>query len=252
LRVEVLQNDPDFPPTKLGGKAPTPPDPELNGISVIAHVDSVKLGLKEHPSQHYFTTWKEEGESMSSVLDEKLKLRIKFGVLKVQNLKRGVWKGAFHAGNATDLKADVSLVTDTGEELTQPQNLDWYRVDWDLPFRGSDKLRESLTRLKAVAAAPSTNLPQYLRNEAIDLLLVGREAYLLLFYSYDSPQIIYLDKAKKDGFKLSGSAGAGIMTPFGRYKVRVTIYCKETTLKELSYDVRVSDWNDFTITQVGD
>ena len=204
----------------------------------------------EHHSQSHYVTWKEKNEP-KEVLLQKPRLAIRFGVIKVTNLRRRMVEGRIGEANATHVKADMQLMflgqyTESGEFSPYAPSsalgiwsdriqLNWYKDGWHRRLHAIEEEsgQEVLQRLKHVLRTP-TILLDYLRNPNLDMLPIGREAFLLLFYTIEGQSFFYTDYG---------------MDFLGRYKVKIDIYSNELEPETHLYDLNIRSWKDFELKE---
>jgi hypothetical protein len=211
----------------------------------------------EHKSQHFQAIWNEQSES-PDIITDKPKVSYKFGVLKVSNLHRDAKHQRFRGGMATGLKADMEIkrishkvadgrfIPETEEEKvwSSAMPLTWYDEGWNMSLRkeetptgNEEKQARTIEELKRIANNPLYFLRTYFRKESLDALPQGRDAYLLLFTTcINMPH----------GFYPTFGNAAYL---FGEYKLKVSIFANEGSVENLGYDLKMSDWNDFTISE---
>jgi hypothetical protein len=244
LNVDALRNDTNVPESVLTSFDAIRDD-------VLVYASRAGNTATEHRSQCHLVTWKERNEPPSIV--SRARLRIKFGVLKVTNQQRRVSRGVFAEGIATNLKAEMSVLplgVYTIDGRWSPQDdqlwlnaraLDWYKEGWQDRLKrleGTDAAtQEAINELKHIVAQP-TILSQYLRNETQDILPIGDEAYLLLFYTIDGVRAWFHTFGFRNYF-------------LGRYLLKVKLYSHEIAKpRYYTFQLDIRSWNDFGLKEV--
>lgn len=174
---------------------------------------------------------------------------MKFAVLRITNQPRRLRRFRLRAGNATNLKADLSIMpleewgTPASESVLGKWSdiiqLSWYRDGWDSEFRPTDASDQggpmAVARAKQAFTYPPLLIEKYLKNETIDMLPTNRPAYLWLFFTIDNiPKL----------FHTAGSFQGAIQ---GKYKLNVGISSSELSLREQTFVLKLRDRYDFTV-----
>jgi len=228
LRLDALLNDP-----KLGSEPLLQPNPKEGPRSA------------ELPVQHLIIL------SLSPNPEESVPLLFKFGVLKVLNQARGL--SHLGEGVATNLKADVQIslagsYTEKGDfslydkksrTWSDRQPLRWYHENWTSslkPVEGGEKLKQSIVEMKRIAQYPLLLADKYLIDESKDILQVGDEAYLIVFYTQAGNRSWFYPSQRNQ-------------MPWGRYKLKIRISAYELKPQTKVYDLDVRAWNDFSLKE---
>jgi hypothetical protein len=127
------------------------------------------------------------------------------------------------------------------KQWSNPETLSWHRQGWIRPVRPIENTNEDTIRaigeLERIVRSPLVLLDRFLRNEKVELLPVGKPAYLILFYTVDN------------GLFLVFSAGGGARF-LGKYKLKLTLWSTELNPKDYYFELEIPNWNNFTIKPV--
>lgn len=135
---------------------------------------------------------------------------------------------------------DGRLIPDEGQLWLDARALDWYKEGWQDQLKrleGTDAAnQEAINELKQIVMQP-TILARYLRNETKDMLPIGDEAYLLLFYTIDGVRAWFHTFGFRNHF-------------LGRYLLKVKLYSNEIAKpRYYLYELDIQSWKDFTIRE---
>jgi hypothetical protein len=229
---------------------PRPNNPD-EGIKTTFAYQKGDYPKAEYTPTYYIARWTEDGTKEIS------KLILKFGGFGVLNRPRNPFRLVFHAGRATNLRADI-FVTQIAEWQNNtmveiPKNkqttrgtfpLYWFRYHWDQPdlhiltLDQKEAAKQTIENWKSMRNKPSQLVLCYLKNEVLDELTVSRANFLILFVTMPE-------------WKSFLSIGEYDFRPFGEYLYKLRITCNETSTDTLFYKLSIRSWNDYTFTFLG-
>lgn len=178
----------------------------------------------------------------------------KFGIVRVQNLSRNLKARRLSEGVATNLKADIQFMflgayTDKGDfsqynkkfmSWSARMPLKWHHEGWDDPLRpveDGEKLKQSIEEMKRVAQYPLILGDRYLTEKGKDILQVGDEAFIRVFYTQGENRVWFLPSER-----------ASML--LGKYKFKIRVSAYERKPRTRFYELDIKGWNEFKTTEV--
>jgi hypothetical protein len=190
--------------------------------------------------------WTEKGE------DEIQKLLFKFVTLGVINQGRNLFNGVIHAGRASNLRADIRIrqthiwkennmvKLETETPFSHPHPLNWWRELWDekialLSLNPEEQNKKQIEEYKLLKANQTHLIVNYLRNEVLDELSVGRIDELLLFITIPDKNVFL-------------SIPEFAWRQFGRYEIMVRVTSNESCNDSIKYTLDIKNWNNYSFS----
>ncbi|MGO9643120.1 MAG: hypothetical protein ACLPY5_00075 [Candidatus Bathyarchaeia archaeon] len=99
------------------------------------------------------------------------------------------------------------------------------------------KIQTTINELKHILSHPLVLLSKYLRNEVCDILPVGYDGFLLLFFIIDSLRGFFPTSEQH-------------LEYLGKYRLRVRLYSYEIKPTEYRYELDIRNWNSFDLKQL--
>jgi hypothetical protein len=244
LRLDILKNDPTVPkqvPYVIAGGPP----PDVNWLGLLS-----KDSATQHPSQYWGAAFKAADEPPEIL--NRVRLQLKFGVLRITNLPRSLRHRHIKCGNATSVTVDLSIMpilgsTDTvvaeKQKWPESKNVIWYCDGWDdvfMAMRGARVSADTINELKKIDKNPIYLLNTYLKRcgNAYNMLSPSRIAYVWLFFTIAGIQKLFWT-----------TSGIQESMP-SKYRLKVGIATAEMQVKEYYYEMYIRSWNEFTIRPI--
>jgi hypothetical protein len=202
--------------------------------------------ISEKVPTYFLAQWTDEGKN------EIQQLFFKFVTLGVINQGRNLFNGVIHSGRASNIRADArirqthiwkenNMVKLQPEPLfPYPHPLNWWNELWDskialLSLNPEEQTKKQIEELQTLKVNQMHLIIDYLRNEVLDELSVGRMGELLLFITIP----------EKNGFISISEFG---WRPFGRYEIMVRVTSNESCTDSIKYTLDIKNWNEYSFS----